>query len=239
MAPDSEPQARRRTPNLAHDLVNELTQRILQGDFATGQKLPSETAIVSEHGVSRTVVREALSKLQAAGLVETRHGVGTFVLERRPHPGLRLNVDTLTNVRSVLELRMGLETQAASLAARRRTDAQLAQMREALDDYGRLLANNDSCVEADRRFHLLIAQATGNNCFPEMLMHLGASLIPRTQLNTQERGSEDFSQLGKMAQAEHEAIYQAIRRQDADAARAAMLLHLSNSMERFHAGEHR
>jgi DNA-binding FadR family transcriptional regulator len=83
---------------------------------------------------------------------------------------------------------------------------------------------------------VLIAQATGNNCFPEMLLHLGKALIPRTQLNSQERGGEDFSVLGKLAQAEHEAIYQAIRRQDPDAARAAMLLHLSNSMERFHAG---
>lgn len=236
MLPDSDLSARRRTPSLAHDLVNDLTQRILRGDFAVGQKLPSETAIVSEHGVSRTVVREALSKLQAAGLVETRHGVGTFVLERPTHGGLRLNVDTLTNVRSVLELRMGLETQAAALAARRRTEEQLLLMRQALDDYRQLLANNDSCVEADRRFHVLIAQATGNNCFPEMLLHLGAALIPRTQLNSQERGGEDFSQLGKVAQAEHEAIYQAIRRQDPDAARAAMLLHLSNSMERFHAG---
>lgn len=228
--------AKRRTPNLAHDLVNALTQQILRGDLSAGQKLPPEIAIVSEHGVSRTVVREALSKLQAAGLVETRHGVGTFVLEQPVSSGLRLNVDTLTNVRSVLELRMGLETQAAALAAKRRNEAQLAQMRQALDDYGKLLANNDSCVEADRRFHLLIAQATGNNCFPEMLLYLGKALIPRTQLNAQERGGEDFSQLGQFAQAEHEAIYQAIRRQDADAARAAMLLHLTNSMERFHAG---
>jgi GntR family transcriptional repressor for pyruvate dehydrogenase complex len=228
--------ARRRAPNLAHDLVNALTQQILRGDFSVGQKLPPEITIVSEHGVSRTVVREALSKLQAAGLVETRHGVGTFVLERPAAGGLRLNVDTLTNVRSVLELRMGLETQGAALAAKRRNETQLVQMRQALDDYGQLLANNDSCVEADRRFHLLIAQATGNNCFPEMLLHLGKALIPRTQLNAQERGGEDFSQLGQFAQAEHDAIYQAIRRQDADAARAAMLLHLTNSMERFHAG---
>ncbi|WP_426151007.1 FadR/GntR family transcriptional regulator [Pseudomonas sp. DC3000-4b1] len=236
MPSHSEQATRRRAPNLAHDLVNELTQRILRGDYPMGQKLPSETAIVGEHGVSRTVVREALSKLQAAGLVETRHGVGTFVMERVPQAGMRLNVATLTNVRSVLELRMGLETQAAALAARRRSEAQLSQMREALDDYQNLLANNDSCVEADRRFHLLIAQATGNDCFAEMLLHLGAALIPRTQLNHQERGGEDFTVLGRMAQAEHEAIYAAIRRQDADAARAAMLLHLSNSMERFHAG---
>ncbi len=78
------------------------------------------------------MVREAISKLQASGLVETRHGIGTFVLERAPEQGLRLNVDTALGVRSILELRMGLETQAAALAATRRSDQQLAQMRRAL-----------------------------------------------------------------------------------------------------------
>ena len=165
MQEDLDAPARKRTHNLAHDLVAKLTQSILLGQMLPGDKLPSENTIVQEHGVSRTVVREAISKLQASGLVETRHGIGTFVIERAPEQGLRLNVDTALGVRSILELRLGLETQAAALAAQRRTEQQLAQMREALDDYQRLLANNDSCVEADRRFHLLIAEATGNVCF--------------------------------------------------------------------------
>lgn len=233
MHQDLDAPARKRTPNLAHDLVAKLTQSILLGQVLPGDKLPSENTIVQEHGVSRTVVREALSKLQASGLVETRHGIGTFVLERAPEQGLRLNVDTALGVRSILELRLGLETQAAALAAVRRTDRQVAQMREALDDYQSLLANNDSCVEADKRFHLLIAEATGNLCFSEIMQHLGRSMIPRTRVNAAERGAADLSKLGQLANLEHEAILNAIKRQDPDAARAAMWLHLTNSRDRF------
>ena len=233
MQEDLEAPARKRTHNLAHDLVAKLTQSILLGQMQPGDKLPSENSIVQEHGVSRTVVREAISKLQASGYVETLHGIGTFVLEREMQQGLRLNVDTALGVRSILELRMGLETQAAALAAMRRSDQHLVQMRQALDDYQRLLANNDSCVEADRRFHLLIAEATGNACFSEIMQHLGNAMIPRTRVNAAERGAADLSKLGLLANLEHEAILNAIKRQDTDAARAAMWLHLTNSRDRF------
>lgn len=235
MQNDTDAPARKRSHTLAHDLVAELTQSILLGQIKPGQKLPAENAIVREHGVSRTVVREAISKLQASGLVETRHGIGTFVLERLPEQGLRLNVDTALSVRSILELRMGLETQAAALAAKRRSPEQLMQMRQALDDYQRLLANNDSCVEEDKRFHLLIAEATGNTCFTEIMQHLGSSMIPRTRVNAAERGGVDLAKLGQLANLEHEAILNAIKKQDPDAARAAMWIHLTNSRDRFSA----
>lgn len=107
MQVDLDAPAPKRAHNLAHDLVEKLTQSILLGQMSPGDKLPSENAIVQEHGVSRTVVREAISKLQASGLVETRHGIGTFVIERAAEQGLRLNVDTALGVRSILELRMG------------------------------------------------------------------------------------------------------------------------------------
>ncbi|RMV21298.1 GntR family transcriptional regulator, partial [Pseudomonas savastanoi] len=113
---------KRRQHSLATDLVTELSQRILLGKIAPGQKLPSENQIVREHGVSRTVVREAISKLQASGLVVTHHGIGTFVLERSDQTGLRLKVETVSRVRDIIELRIGLETQAVALAAVRRTD---------------------------------------------------------------------------------------------------------------------
>jgi DNA-binding FadR family transcriptional regulator len=224
---------RKRANSLAYDLVQVLTQRILLGQFSPGEKLPSETTIVREHGVSRTVVREAISKLQASGLVETRHGIGTFVLERESPLGLRLHVDTAASVRGILELRMGLEVQAVALAAVRRSDEQLVRMRKALDDYQASLANNDSCVEEDKRFHQLIAEATGNTYFTDIMQYLGNSMIPRTRVNADERGSADLAQLGYLASLEHEAILNAIRKQDPDAARAAMLLHLSNSRDRF------
>ncbi|HCS43121.1 MAG TPA: GntR family transcriptional regulator [Pseudomonas sp.] len=233
MQSENEAPIRRRSTNLAQGLVEALTQRILLGQLSPGEKLPSETTIVREHGVSRTVVREAISKLQASGLVETRHGVGTFVLEPQSQLGLRLHMDTVASVRSMLELRLGLEVQAAALAAVRRSEEQLVRMRQALSDYQASLANNDSCVEEDKRFHQLIAEATGNTFFTEIMHHLGNAMIPRTQVKVDERGAADFSQLGYLATLEHEAIFNAIKRQDPDAARAAMVLHLTNSRDRF------
>lgn len=230
---ENAPAMRKRSTNLAQGVVDALTQCILLGQLKPGEKLPSESTIVLEHGVSRTVVREAISKLQASGLVETRHGIGTFVLAQHPQQGLRLHVDTVASVRNMLELRLGLEVQAVALAALRRNDVQLAHMRQALDDYQASLANNDSCVEDDKRFHQLIAEATGNTFFSEIMQHLGTAMIPRTLVVGAERGGADFAKLGQLANLEHEAIFNAIKRQDPDAARAAMVLHLTNSRDRF------
>ncbi|MBA1430899.1 FadR/GntR family transcriptional regulator [Pseudomonas orientalis] len=233
MPNENAPPVRRRSTNLAQGVVDALTRRILLGQLKPGEKLPSESTIVLEHGVSRTVVREAISKLQASGLVETRHGIGTFVLAQHARQGLRLHVDTVASVRNMLELRLGLEVQAVALAALRRTDVQLAHMRQALDDYQASLASNDSCVEEDKRFHQLIAEATGNTFFSEIMQHLGTTMIPRTQVKADERGGADFAKLGQLASLEHEAIFNALQRQDPDAARAAMVLHLTNSRDRF------
>jgi len=216
----------------AHDLVSSLTQQILLGTFKPGDKLPSENTLVREHGVSRTVVREALSKLQASGLVEPRHGIGTFVIERQPQAGLRVGAENAASVRDLLELRIGLEGQAAALAAVRCDDGHVARMRQALDDYQDLAAAGDSCIQADRRFHLLIAEATGNLYFSEMMAQLGSGLIPRNRMALAERAGAKLARHAYLANLEHEAILNAIRRQDPDAARAAMCLHLSNSRDR-------
>jgi DNA-binding FadR family transcriptional regulator len=88
-------------------------------------------------------------------------------------------------------------------------------------------------VEEDKRFHQLIAEATGNSFFSEIMQHLGNAMIPRTQVKGAERGGADFAKLGQVANLEHEAIFNAIKRQDPDAARAAMVLHLTNSRDRF------
>ncbi|HKS13505.1 MAG TPA: FadR/GntR family transcriptional regulator [Pseudomonas sp.] len=224
--------SRKRGHSRAHDLVSSLTQRILLGTYKPGDRLPSENTLVREHGVSRTVVREALSKLQASGLVEARHGIGTFVIERQAQAGLRVGAESAGSVRDLLELRIGLEGQAAALAALRRGEQHLLQMRQALDDYQDLAAAGDSCIEADRRFHLLIAEATGNVYFTEMMMQLGNALIPRNRMGQVERSGANLARQAYLANLEHEAILNAIRRQDPDAARAAICLHLSNSRDR-------
>lgn len=229
------PTALPRRRSLTHDLVNELGQQIRQGALKPGDKLPTESEIMRTWGVSRTVVREALSRLQAGGLVETRHGIGTFVLQPNSSGGFGIDPAELAmavDVMAVLELRISLETETASLAAQRRTDSQLADIRAALDEFAANAASQGDTVTPDMRFHMLIATATGNRYFADIMAHLGATLIPRSRINSPQIAMEDLPAYLRRVNREHEEIYEAIARHDAEAARAAMRLHLTNSRER-------
>jgi GntR family transcriptional regulator, transcriptional repressor for pyruvate dehydrogenase complex len=222
MSTDTAPRRKPRT--LALELVDSLGDRIRDGRLALGDKLPTEAAIMAEFNVSRTVVREAISKLQASGLVETRHGIGTFVLGLGQAPGFKITPDqfsTLRDVIAVLELRIGVETEAAALAALRRTEANLKVMREALD-----------AVASDFQFHLEIARATQNSHFAELMGTLGSMIIPRARLAAMDSANDERRQYLRRVNGEHESIYDAIAGQDPDAARAAMRTHLANSRER-------
>lgn len=161
--------------------MESFTGRIRAGDIAPGQKLPTESEIMRQFGVSRTVVREALSRLQACGLVETHHGVGTYALRPSGDEDFRVDPAELATVHDLLvllELRICLETEAAGLAAQRRTPEQLAAMRRTLDAFqARLRAEGDT-VTPDFEFHLLVAQATGNRYFAELMSHLARPSFP-------------------------------------------------------------
>ena len=224
---------RRKPRTLALELVESLGDRIRDGRLALGDKLPTEAAIMAEFEVSRTVVREAISKLQASGLVETRHGIGTFVLGLGQAPGFKITPEqfsTLRDVIAVLELRIGVETEAAALAAQRRTDANLAAMRIALDAVTQAVDEGRDAVASDFQFHLEIARATQNSHFAELMGTLGSMIIPRARLAGD--SDSDLNQYLRRVNGEHESIYDAIVAQDADAARAAMRTHLANSRER-------
>ena len=220
---------------LAARLVQSLSGRIRSGEIAEGQRLPTEAALMDEHGVSRTVVREALSQLQAAGLVETRHGIGTFVLDAAGAAPLQIrprHLATLQDVVALLELRLGVETEAASLAAQRRSERNLAAMRAELDALAAAVAAGEDGAAADFRFHREIARATQNAHFAQLLGTLGPRVIPRARLRSRSPAAGDRGDYLLRVHAEHEGIYDAISRQDPDAARAAMRTHLSNSRER-------
>ncbi len=231
------PVTRRRPRTLALELVDSLGDRIRAGQLRAGDKLPTEAAIMAEFDVSRTVVREAISKLQAASLVETRHGIGTFVIGPGDGPSFKITPEqfsTLQDVIAVLELRIGLETEAAGLAALRRSDENLAALRRALDAVIAAVENGEDSVAADFQFHLEIARATQNSHFTELMNTLGAQIIPRARLESAEPTALSAERLAYMRRvnAEHESILDAIASQDAESARAAMRTHLSNSRER-------
>jgi DNA-binding FadR family transcriptional regulator len=232
---------RRRPLSLAQEVMNELTGRIRRGQYKPGEKLPTEPEVMAEHGVSRTVVREAISRLQAAGLVETRHGVGTFVLPSAGRPAYPLDSSTVLTIRDVLamlELRISLETEAAGLAAMRRTDEELRFMREAVQAFEEGIGRGESAIKADYQFHLQIALATHNKYFEDFYRYLGTSTIPRTRLDTSQFSTEPGQGYLLRTNREHENILEAIARQDPQSAHAAMRMHLSNSRERLRrAGE--
>lgn len=220
---------------LAHELVERLKERILAGDIEPGQKLPTEASLVAEFGVSRTVVREAISRLQAAGLVETFQGRGTFVLALPQTEGFAVGADRVRTHRDVLDMidfRLGVEPEAAALAAERRTDIQLKAIERALRDIIRSGERQSGAVEADFEFHRRVAVASGNRFYSDLLASLGPMMImlPRTRLEAAATVS-DATHPTRVS-LEHENVYLAIARRDAEAARAAMRLHLANSRGR-------
>lgn len=226
---------RRRPRSLAHDVVDALSGRIRDGSLAPGEKLPTEAAIMEEFGVSRTVVREAISRLQAAGLVETRHGVGTFAVGMGDATTFRISPDqlgTLQDVIAVLELRIAVETESAALAALRRTPENLETLRNALRAFNAAVEQGRDAVGPDFQFHLEIARATQNHHFADLMATLGGMMIPRARLEPPGPLTPEREAYLRRVNTEHENIVDAIARQDAEAARAAMRTHLANSRER-------
>lgn len=225
----------RRRETLATQLIEVLRGRIEGGTYGTGDRLPSEHALIAEFGVSRTVVREAIANLRAIGLVSSRQGVGAFVSKADITPPYRVEEDSLHlvhEVAAVLEVRISLESETAYLAAIRRDDAALAEIRGALDSMAAAIAAGDDAVQADLDFHGAVARATGNKHFLSLFNYLGKLLIPRTRLRTFAlQGASRSSYLGQLIE-EHRRIFDAIERRDPEGARAGMRIHLNGSRER-------
>jgi GntR family transcriptional regulator, transcriptional repressor for pyruvate dehydrogenase complex len=225
----------RRARGLVNEVVESLAASIREGAIQPGDKLPTESEIVARFDVSRTVVREAISRLQANRLVETRHGVGTFALAPQSSGNFQIaDVDfaTVADVIALLELRISLETEAAGLAAQRRTDANLQAMQTMLDAFQTSIEEDSDAVPSDFAFHMEVAKATGNRHFADLMTYLGTMIIPRTRINTASSAPEGRLNYLRRVHGEHEYIYNAIRNQDVDAARAAMRTHLANSKDR-------
>jgi DNA-binding FadR family transcriptional regulator len=222
----------RRPRNLTLALASILTSMIEDGQLKVGDKLPPEKHITQEHGVSRTVVREAISHLQSHGLVETRHGIGTFVVRQRVDQIDPQADRTLNDVMAVIELRIGIEVDAAGFAASRRTDQQLARMQQALNILADPSASRAEAAAADYDFHQQIALATDNRYFADITEHLGLTLIPRNRLNSAALAGTPIDEYSARLHQEHQDIYATIASRDPDGAKAAMRRHLSNIRER-------
>lgn len=227
--------AGRHSRSLVEDVVAQVTGQIVSGALVSGEKLPTEQRMMQTLGVSRTVIREAISRLQAAGLVETRHGIGTFVRDARQSAPERLaesSIITMYDVLDMLEFRISLETQAAGLAAAKRTEEDLALLANDLKKFVEQVRKGDNAIREDLDFHLHIGKSTGNRYFEEVYRFIGQKTIPRTRLKIAQYTADSQEAYLMRNHLEHQAVLDAIARQDAESAQAAMRIHLVNSRER-------
>lgn len=220
---------------LVMQMASALRQAILAGDYKPGDKLPSEARLTEIYKVSRTVVREAIAALRADKLVEARHGAGIFVLDLPvPHVQPFQDVDhaRISSIIEILELRAAVETEAAELAAIRRSPAQEEAIMESLAAVQSCVEKGQATTAADFELHLAIADATNNPRFREFLEMMGTNIIPRAALQSSaaERTSESYL---KQIQEEHNRIVSAISDGDGAAAREAMRAHLKGSQQRY------
>ncbi len=233
--------AARGKTTLADHVTSVLAQQIRSGEFAPDARLPSEMELTERFSVSRTVIREAISRLKSEGLVGSRRGSGTVVLPVTQATPFRLDLkvddgrDSIQAVLRVIELRRGVEGEMAALAAQRRTRAQNLAIRQALQDIDTAAAAGRDGVQEDFAFHAAISNASHNPLYTSLVQFLSQFLHAAIRVaRMNEARSSEFVQ---QVRAEHAALAQAISDGNAEAARAAALRHMENSAQRLQAAD--
>ena len=221
------------TERLSDRLAVRLAGQISAGQWLPGARLPTELRLAQEHGVSRTVVREAVHQLKSRQLVSSRQGLGVFVSQPPAHRPLEFDprvLESLQAVVHVVEVRRVLEGEIAALAAERATRAQVAGMRRALKAIDAAVAAGADGVAEDLAFHRAIGESTGNPQFRLLLGFLEQYLREGMRIT---RGNEarraDFM---AAVREEHAAIVDAIAARDPVAARRCATAHLLQSERR-------
>lgn len=221
--------------SLADNLVQRFEERIETGDMPPGSRFPTEKTITEDFGVSRTVVREAYSRLAARGLLESRRGSGAYVPDGAQYRAFQVTAEEIGEIDDVLkllEMRVGFEAEMADLAARRRTEQDLAELRRTLAAMEES-SDVDASVAADAAFHAAIASATGNPYFLRFTQFLGVRLVPSRRLYLQGDDPVRHQRYAHTINRDHEAIVAAIEAGDPAAARRAARRHIEKSILRY------
>jgi DNA-binding FadR family transcriptional regulator len=200
----------------AEAVFADIRDAIVSGQVAVGDKLPAESALATRHGVSRSVIREALRSCTALGLTETKTGRGTFVVRDRVTGDLDIGNYA---ARELMEARPHVEIPSAGWAAERRTDEDLLVL-EGLTDEMRNEDDHHAWVLLDGQFHTAIARASKNRVFEAIIVDIRGALT---------RQSETLNLVARRQQKsniEHDTIVAGIRSGNYDEAAQAMAAHL-------------
>lgn len=209
----------------------DLLQKMENGEYAPGDKLPSVVELGLQYGVGRSTIREAMSALKAMGRVSIRQGGGTFVLvPQEPQHPAQFHAEQWTGraaeIKRIQEVRRVLETGCASLAASNRLEGDLAAMADLLEEMGQRLDDQAFSEQADVRFHLAIAAATHNPLLVDMMQSLKEQLHDHMK-DTRALWFYAEKSSSKRLLREHRLIYEAIARGDAQEAYRRMESHIS------------
>jgi GntR family transcriptional repressor for pyruvate dehydrogenase complex len=222
----------KRSVRLADQLYEQIVNLIVKGGMPRGERLPTESQLCEIFGVSRPVVREAICRLQADGLVITRQGAGTYVEKRPKNEFLNLApIGGYADLMRCFEFRIALEGEAAFLAAQRRTRSDLAEIDSALIALDRAVHSGEIGAQADHRFHLAIARASQNDMLYLSLEALSENIFTGMTVGRSLSLHHSPERLATV-QREHETIGAAVRVGDAEAARDSIRMHVENARAR-------
>lgn len=218
---------------LSVQVAEQLATAIRTGKLKEGDKLPTEAQLVEQFAVSRTVVREALSRLKSMGWIESQQGSGIYVSAQSAFQPLNFDAKHAASreaVIQIVEVRRALEAECAALAALKRTPTDLLAIQGALINIDKAVAAGNDGVDADVQFHRAIATAAGNPFLISTLDYLAQFLREGTRVTrANEARREDFANAVRL---EHHAIAQAIENGDSKQAQRAATLHMKNAAKR-------
>jgi len=214
-------------PRLYQRIAEEIARLIDAGTFRPGDRLPAERDLARSLDVSRSSLREALGALEIDGRITIKVGSGAYVATQPSRGGGRARKSAEISPFDVLRTRRLVEVEAAALAARHATPAQIAAMGKAFERLAADMRGNRMQSAADRDFHLCIANASGNRALALVVERLwaegGQPLNVRIEALFVTRGRKRDNI------AEHRAVLDAIHNRDPAAARRAMRAHLTNA----------
>ena len=221
-----------RGPHLSTLVASSISREIAQGRLKPGDQLPTEQQLAQTFGVSRNVVREAIARLRSEGRIWSQQGRGAFVADQPNTTVLTIDYEALQQAaafRSLFELRGILEVQAAALAAQRRTEDDVAAMRNALETMSNAPYGSVMWLQTDLEFHKTVAAATGNAYMVQFLMFVSERVRDSILASGNQQKSEE---LASVTLGEHQRILDAIEARDAEGAEGAMRAHLAGAAHR-------